>query len=74
MIVRICKEEFLRWYREEFLVNLQGKVGLGKAFMEKFFPDFQDNVTRDWTFDTSAYTRIIGMYVEQRAVAREKKQ
>jgi hypothetical protein len=64
MIKRIKKDEFLLWYKEVFSPTIEGKAPLGAAFLDQFFPEIQDPVTRNWTMDASCFTIILCTYVD----------
>jgi hypothetical protein len=60
----VARDEFLCWYKEDFLRNIADEKRLGTAFLERFFPELSDPTLKNWTLDTSAFTRIMCYYVD----------
>lgn len=60
----VKRDEFLRWYREEFMGCIEWVKTLGRAFLERFFPYAKDPTLYNWTLDASAFNRIICYYVD----------
>jgi hypothetical protein len=63
-IVRIPKQQFIKWYHETFMTTIQGTKNLGEAFLDAFFPQTHDPVLRKWTVDNSAFSIILSTYTD----------